>query len=57
MLQVKDLSTALNVPTPTANPLIKQMILKGMIVKMTEESRCRIYLFKRYMDLFISEPS
>ncbi len=57
MLQVKDLSTALNVPTPTANPLIKQMILKGMIVEISEKSRSRIYLFKRYMDLFISELS
>jgi Fic family protein len=49
-----DLERDLQVSTPTANSLIKLLMKNGILLEITGQQRGRIYVFQRYLDLFIS---
>lgn len=49
-----DLERALEISTPTANILIRELIRIGVLVEITGQRRGRIYSFDRYLRLFIS---
>jgi Fic family protein len=49
-----DLEQALQISTPTANVLIKALINKDILVEITGQQWGRIYMFDRYLKLFIS---
>lgn len=49
-----DLEHHLQVSTPTANSLIKLLMKNGILLEITGQQRGRIYVFQRYLDLFIS---
>jgi Fic family protein len=49
-----DLEQALQISTPTANALIKALINIDILVEITGQQRGRIYMFDRYLKLFIS---
>ncbi len=49
-----DLERALEISTPTANTLIRELIRVGVLVEITGQRRGRIYAFDRYLKLFIS---
>lgn len=49
-----DLELALDITTPTANSMIKALIDRGILVEVTGQQRSRVYVFQRYLNLFIS---
>lgn len=49
-----DLERALEISTPTANTLIRELIRVGVLVEITGQRRGRIYAFDRYLKLFVS---
>jgi Fic family protein len=49
-----DLERALEISTPTANTLIRELIRVGVLVEITGQRRGRIYAFERYLKLFVS---
>ena len=54
VLDAADLEKALEVSTPTANRLITALIDKNILLEITGQQRGRIYVFDRYLKLFIS---
>lgn len=48
-----DLERALEVSTPTANALIRELLRVGVLVEITGQQRGRIYAFERYLNLFV----
>lgn len=42
----------LGISTPTANTLIKEFVVKGILVKDTEFKRNQIFTFKRYLEIY-----
>jgi Fic family protein len=49
-----DLERALEVTTPTANALIRELVRVGILTEITGQQRGRIYAFERYLKLFVS---
>ncbi len=49
-----DLERALEISTPTANTLIRELIRVGVLIEVTGQRRGRIYAFERYLKLFVS---
>lgn len=49
-----DLERALEISTPTANTLIRELIRVGVLEEITGQRRGRIYAFDRYLKLFVS---
>jgi Fic family protein len=49
-----DLERALQISTPTANTLIRELIRVGVLEEITGQRRGRIYAFDRYFKLFVS---
>jgi len=54
VVNAKQLETALEITTPTANSLVKVLIEKDILIEMTGQQRGRSYLFDRYLRLFLS---
>jgi len=54
VLDAADLENALEVSTPTANRLINALINKDILIEVTGQQRGRIYVFDRYLKLFVS---
>lgn len=48
------LEEQLKISSPTANTIIRLLIEKGVLIEVTGRQRGRIYVFQRYLDLFIS---
>jgi len=54
MVKAVDFERALQISTPTANALIKDLQRLGILVEVTGQQRGRIYVFDRYLKLFLS---
>lgn len=54
IVSAADLEKALQISTPTANALIRELIRGGVLVEMTGQQRGRVYVFDRYFNLFVS---
>jgi len=54
VLDAADLENALEISTPTANRLINALINKDILIEVTGQQRGRIYVFDRYLKLFVS---
>lgn len=54
MVRAADFEKALQITTPTANALIKDLQRLGILVEVTGQQRGRIYVFDRYLKLFLS---
>lgn len=48
-----DLERALQISTPTANTLIRELVRVGVLVEITGQRRGRIFAFERYLSLFV----
>ena len=49
-----DLEQALEISTPTANGLIKELIRLGILKEITGQQRGKVYTFEAYLNLFLS---
>ncbi len=54
LVSANQLSEALAISTPTVNALIKDFIRLKVLVEISGQQRGRVYLFDRYLGLFIS---
>ncbi len=54
IVSAADLEQAIHVSTPTANALIRTLIGKGILREITGQQRGRVYVFDRYLNLFLS---
>ncbi len=54
MVSAADLSRGLGISTPTANALVKDFLRLGILRENTGLQRGRVYVFDRYLRLFIS---
>jgi len=54
ILDASELEVALEITSPTANRLIKSLIEKNILVEVTGQQRGRVYVFDRYLKLFVS---
>lgn len=54
VVSAADVEQALNVSTPTANALIRDLERLGILKEMTGQQRGRAYAFERYLGLFLS---
>jgi Fic family protein len=54
IVSAADLEKGLQISTPTANALIRELIRGGVLVEMTGQQRGRVYVFDRYFNLFVS---
>lgn len=54
LVSAADLERSLEISTPTANTLIRELIRVGVLVEITGQRRGRIYAFERYLNLFVS---
>jgi len=54
MIDAGDIEESLGVATPTANTLISAMRDLGILKEVTGQQRHRIYVFERYLNLFVS---
>ena len=54
MVWAVDLSRALSIGTPTSNALIRDWVQLGMLEENTGRQKGRIYVFGRYLKLFVS---
>lgn len=54
VIAAADLEKALSISTPTANRLIQSLIETGLLVEVTGQQRWRVYVFQRYLNLFLS---
>lgn len=54
LVSAADLERALQVSTPTANALIRELIALGILVEITGQRRGRVFAFDRYLKLFVS---
>ena len=50
----KDFATALDVAVPTANSLVREFERLGILTEITGQQRGRVFVFQRYLDLFLS---
>lgn len=50
----KALATALGVAVPTVNSLVRELQRLGILTEITGQQRGRVYVFQRYLDLFLS---
>ena len=48
-----DIEKALEISTPTANALIRELLRLGILVEVTGQQRGRVYVFDRYLKLFV----
>jgi DNA-binding MarR family transcriptional regulator len=49
-----DLADALKISRPTAHALVRDLERLGLLVETTGQMRDRIYVFDRYLKLFVS---
>ena len=49
-----NLEQALEISTPTANGLIKELIRLGILKEITGQQRGKVYTFEAYLNLFLS---
>jgi Fic family protein len=54
LISAADLERRLEISTPTANTLIRELIKVGVLTEITGQRRGRIYAFDRYIKLFVS---
>lgn len=54
MVWAVDLSRALSIGTPTSNALIRDWVKLGILEENTGRQKGRIYVFGRYLKLFMS---
>lgn len=54
VIAASDLESALDVSSPTAQALVKDLIRLGILVEITGQMRGRLYEFETYLDLFTS---
>jgi len=54
IISAADLEKELHITTPTANTLIKLLIKNNILTEITGQQRGRIYVFDRYLKLFVS---
>lgn len=54
VISASDLEHALEVSSPTAQALVKDLIRLGILVEITGQVRGRVYEFEPYLDLFVS---
>lgn len=54
ILTAKDLEAELGVATPTANGLIQDFVKLGVLREITGQPRYRLFVFDRYLGLFVS---
>jgi Fic family protein len=54
VMAAADLSEALKISRPTAHALVRDLERLGLLVETTGQMRDRIYVFDRYLKLFIS---
>lgn len=54
IVQASEVVEALDVSTPTANALIKDLLRLGILTELTGLQRGRLYSFDRYLRLFLS---
>ncbi|WP_158047349.1 Fic family protein [Skermanella pratensis] len=54
IISASDIERSLEVSTPTANVLIRDLIRLGILVEVSGQQRWRIYAFHRYLSLFVS---
>lgn len=54
VVRAVDLEKHLSVSTPTANALIKNLLRLDILVEVTGQQRGRVYVFDRYLKLFVS---
>ncbi len=52
VVDIKDIQTALNVTTPTANALVREMVTAKILKEKTGFSRNRIFILWKYFDCF-----
>ena len=53
MVSAPDLENGLKISTPTANALLKDLMRLGILSEITGQQRGRIYVFERYLKLFM----
>lgn len=54
IVMAKDIETELGVATTTANRLIQDFVELGVLKEVTGQSRYRLFVFDRYLNLFVS---
>lgn len=54
IVSAADVAETLGVSTPTANAAIKSLIKLNILTEVTGQQRSRIYVFDRYLKLFVS---
>lgn len=53
IVSVKELSEAIHASKPTTNKIIESFVSMNILVEITHQRRGRMYVFKRYFDLFV----
>jgi DNA-binding MarR family transcriptional regulator len=54
VIAAADLAQELSVSKPTAHALIRDLESKGLLVENTGQMRDRLYVFDRYLKLFVN---
>lgn len=54
IVSAQDFEQVLEISTPTANALIRELERLGILIEVTGQRRGRIYAFDRYLKLFVS---
>ena len=54
IVSAADVAETLEVSTPTANAAINSLIKLNILTEVTGQQRSRIYVFDRYLKLFVS---
>jgi Fic family protein len=54
IVSAKDMERELKISTPTANALVQDLVRVGVLEEITGQSRYRLYVFDRYLKIFIS---
>lgn len=54
IIDAAELQAALGVARPTAHALIKALLAKGILIEVTGQQRGRVYVFERYLNLFVN---
>ncbi len=49
---INDVAEALNISRPTANKLIKEFEVQGIVEEITGYQRNKLFVFKRYLDIY-----
>jgi Fic family protein len=54
IVSAADLGKALNISMPTAHKLVDSLVELGILKEITNQQRGRLYVFKKYFDLFVN---